>query len=331
ETAEKAIRYCIRNGIYVIVDWHVHNALDPANKEKAIEFFDYISKKYGMYDNVMYELWNEPGWHDHVRFEQGIIDIPHESSVIPWNEIKDYCSDIIDVIRANDSDNIIICPSPCWDQYIEEVSKSPITSDEHLMYSFHFYAGSHLFNKNGHDGNPPTPAWLIYWSGDDSWNWTNAQNYAYSNNMTDAAKSDNIPLPTEMGKYGDDDDCPPGWDDIYKMTWSMHFEPWMKLDRTISDDNGSAKHHIPIFVTEWGTTLYDGGQPDTSDKCFINAAQEWVSYMDGHFLSWCNWSVSDKNEGASLLKPGASPNGGWSESALTTSGKYIRNKLRESY
>jgi hypothetical protein len=325
ETAEKAIRYCIRNGIYVIVDWHVHNALDPVNKGKAIEFFGYISKKYGMYDNIMYELWNEPGWPNHERFP-GQVDINHEAQVIPWSDIKAYCLDIINVIRANDHDNIIICPSPCWDQYIAEVADSPITTASHIMYSFHFYAGSHPINTQGSAvnpqlGGPPTPAWLIYWSGD-SWDWQSAQLYAYVHCMTAGAQQ--TPFITSLGY-----ETVPGWEHLFKMTWHWNFEPWMKLDRTISNANGTPKTHIPIFVTEWGTTLYDGGQPDTSKQCYTSASQDWVSYMDGHYLSWCNWSVSDKDEGASLLKPGANPAGGWSESDLTTSGIYIRNKLRE--
>jgi endoglucanase len=36
---------CINNGIYVIVDWHDHNAQD--HLEKAQSFFKIISEKYG--------------------------------------------------------------------------------------------------------------------------------------------------------------------------------------------------------------------------------------------------------------------------------------------
>jgi hypothetical protein len=41
-----------------------------------------------------------------------------------------------------------------------------------------------------------------------------------------------------------------------------------------------------------------------------------------------NWSVVDKDEAASALGGNASGSGGWSESSLTNSGRFIRNKLR---
>jgi len=45
-------------------------------------------------------------------------------------------------------------------------------------------------------------------------------------------------------------------------------------------------------------------------------------------LSWCNWSIADKDETSAALKPGANANGGWSENELTVSGKLIREKIR---
>jgi len=38
-----------------------------------------------------------------------------------------------------------------------------------------------------------------------------------------------------------------------------------------------------------------------------------------------NWSVHDKNEGASILQPGASSNGNWSNSNLTESGLKVKD------
>jgi hypothetical protein len=316
ENVEEAIRVCIRYGIYVIVDWHVHDALRPGNKEAAIEFFDYISKKYGMYDNIIYEIWNEPGWPGHVRFPEGVTNpdsAKQENPPLSWSTIKSYCKDIIEVIRKNDDDNVIICPSPCWDQWIDEVASSPITGCPgcwDIMYSFHFYAGSHMIEKNKNNSVNPTPANLIYYANPPATSWPAAESEAYSH--LSYKRGDKTPAPCTLG-------MDVNWPKLYRLLWQWNFDPWSRLDKNINK--------IPIFVTEWGTSLYDGGQENTSTEAYTDAAEDWIEYMDEHNLSWCNWSISDKNEGASALKPGASTCAYWSDDDLTDSGKFIKRKL----
>ena len=53
---EAVIKGAIKSDIYVIIDWHSHNI----NLKEAKEYFDEISKKYGKYPNVIYEVFNEP-------------------------------------------------------------------------------------------------------------------------------------------------------------------------------------------------------------------------------------------------------------------------------
>lgn len=81
---------------------------------------------------------------------------------------------------------------------------------------------------------------------------------------------------------------------------------------------------IPLFVSEFGTCLASGnGFFDSSET------EVWFEFMDKNSLSWCNWSIADKEETASALVPGASPTGGWRLKDLTVSGKLIRHKLRK--
>ncbi|WP_192825241.1 hypothetical protein [Rufibacter sp. LB8] len=51
------------------------------------------------------------------------------------------------------------------------------------------------------------------------------------------------------------------------------------------------------------------------------------AFLDEHNISWCNWSVADKEETASALKPGASKTGNWPEDQITPSGKLVRSEL----
>ena len=84
------------------------------------------------------------------------------------------------------------------------------------------------------------------------------------------------------------------------------------------------KNGIALFVSEFGTCNSDGNGP-------IDYAEleKWFTYMDENNMSWCNWSVADKKETASILKPGGSRHGNWSDDDLTESGKLIRKRLRK--
>jgi endoglucanase len=111
---------CIKENAYVIIDWHDHNI--HLNESKL--FFEKMAKEYGKYPNVIYEIYNEPD---------------HES----WAEVKSYSEQIIKTIRAQDPDNIILVGSPHWDQDINLAAADPIKGYDNLMYTMHFYAGTH--------------------------------------------------------------------------------------------------------------------------------------------------------------------------------------------
>lgn len=114
------IEEAIKDGVYVIIDWHAHDMYT----DKAAEFFSRMSAKYGKYPNVIYELYNEPV----------------EDS---WPSLKEYAKTVIKAIRANDPDNIILMGCPHWDQDIDKVAASPIEGVKNVMYTLHFYAATH--------------------------------------------------------------------------------------------------------------------------------------------------------------------------------------------
>jgi endoglucanase len=80
---------------------------------------------------------------------------------------------------------------------------------------------------------------------------------------------------------------------------------------------------IVLFASEFGACLATGDG-------FLDSAEteSWFAFMDSHSISWCNWSIADKEETASALVPGARPSGRWSLRDLTPSGKLIRRKCR---
>ncbi len=112
----------IKFGIYVIIDYHSHEA--HKNPEAAKKFFTDMAQKYGKYPNVLYEIYNEP-------------------LGVAWSTVlKPYSDTIIKTIRKYDPDNIIICGTRQWSQLVNEAAADPV-KDVNTMYSLHFYAATH--------------------------------------------------------------------------------------------------------------------------------------------------------------------------------------------
>jgi endoglucanase len=123
-----SVEAALKLGIYVLIDWHILLDNDPRLYQKyAVEFFSEMAQKYGQYPNVLYEICNEPN-----------------GEKITWDEaIKPYAETVIAAIRVYDPDNIIIVGTPTWSQDVDIAAKSPITDYDNIMYTLHFYAGTH--------------------------------------------------------------------------------------------------------------------------------------------------------------------------------------------
>ncbi|MFP4165303.1 MAG: cellulase family glycosylhydrolase [Chitinispirillaceae bacterium] len=112
----------IENGIYVVIDWHDHNA--NSHENEAIQFFEEMAREYGDQPNVIYEIFNEP-------------------TDISWSDdVKPYSENVIDAIRAIDPDNLIVVGTPKWCQDVHIAAADPINK-ENIVYSLHYYAASH--------------------------------------------------------------------------------------------------------------------------------------------------------------------------------------------
>ena len=124
------VKTCVEDaadlGIYVIVDWHILRDEDPNKyKDQAIAFFDEMSELYGDYDNIIYEICNEP------------------NGSATWSKVKSYAEEVIPTIRANDEDAVIIVGTPTWSQDVDKALADPIEGYDNIMYALHFYAATH--------------------------------------------------------------------------------------------------------------------------------------------------------------------------------------------
>ena len=124
---EKGVAYATELDLYVIIDWHILSDGNPnLSKDRAIKFFEAMSKKYKDNPNVLYEICNEP------------------NGDVTWSrDIKPYAESIINVIRQNDENALIIVGTPTWSQDVDLVANDPIENQENILYALHFYAATH--------------------------------------------------------------------------------------------------------------------------------------------------------------------------------------------
>ena len=112
----------IANDMYVIIDWHSHNAQNY--RSDAIAFFQDMARTYGTRNHVIYEIYNEP-------------------LQISWSgTIKPYAQAVVNAIRAIDPDNLIVVGTPTWSQDVDVAAADPV-SGTNIAYTLHFYAGTH--------------------------------------------------------------------------------------------------------------------------------------------------------------------------------------------
>ena len=120
----KGVELSKAHDMYVLIDWHILSDGDPNTYvEESERFFSEMAEKYCGYDNVLYEICNEPNGVD-------------------WAAVKGYAEQVIPVIREKDPDAVIIVGNPDWSKDLYSVAADPLAFDN-IMYTLHFYAATH--------------------------------------------------------------------------------------------------------------------------------------------------------------------------------------------
>ena len=122
---KKGVKLAKKHKMYVIVDWHILSDGNPnSHKKEAKAFFREMSREFKGYNNVIYEICNEP------------------NNGTSWKEIKSYARSVISTIRKNDKKAVIVVGTPTWSQDVDQAAAAPMKG-ENLMYALHFYAATH--------------------------------------------------------------------------------------------------------------------------------------------------------------------------------------------
>ncbi|MCI8338124.1 MAG: glycoside hydrolase family 5 protein [Lachnospiraceae bacterium] len=113
-------------GMYVIIDWHILSDGNPLrHQSQAKKFFREIGKKYASYDNVLFEICNEPNGGDGN-----------------WTNIRKYAKAVIKTIRKVNKKAIVIVGTPTWSQDVDVAAQKPLAG-KNIAYAFHFYGATH--------------------------------------------------------------------------------------------------------------------------------------------------------------------------------------------
>ncbi|MGL1935599.1 MAG: cellulase family glycosylhydrolase [Fibrobacterales bacterium] len=123
------IQDAILSDIYILIDWHILNDPNPWSTEyynEAYSFFTEIAQEYGVFDNLLFELGNEP------------LNVSFSNTIKPWAE------HVLSGIRLY-SDNLVTVGTPNWSQSVGDVINNQITTNlgRGILYNLHFYAATH--------------------------------------------------------------------------------------------------------------------------------------------------------------------------------------------
>lgn len=283
------VQAAIDNDIYVIIDYHSHNAADNVNNAKA--FFTTMAREWGGYDNVIFEIFNEP--------------LENQS----WGSIKTYADEVVKTIRQY-SDNLIVVGNRSWDQYPNEAASNPVTdSKNNTAYTFHYYAGSHDTDQEGANAvsamNSGLSVFVTEWgtvhsSGNTNFNASNSTtwynwmkthklsgaNWSVSNKAEDASyysgSADN-PSYTTSGQW------------VNSNVFASLPKSYTACDGSVpvsSSSIASSSSSLPAGYTDYIDDLEDGDN-------YTFTGGEWYAYTD------------DGDMGASTITNGEGARGGY--------------------
>ncbi|MDP4181251.1 MAG: carbohydrate-binding domain-containing protein, partial [Bacillota bacterium] len=118
--------------------------------------------------------------------------------------------------------------------------------------------------------------------------------------------------------------------------YTVHFYTGTHLPGgyVMNNTDYALNHGVPIFATEWGTSQADG-----NNGPFLDNADVWLDYLNGNNISWCNWSLTNKNETSGAFTPfelnksketNLDPGDDkvWAPKELSVSGEYVRARIK---
>jgi endoglucanase len=144
--AKNMMDWAKTHNIYVIIDNHSHYAHRPGPSTATNNFFRdvsaYVQQK--GYTHVIYEIYNEPLCDNDQTNNISCTALERTT----WDQIKPFSIGVINTIRANDREGVILVGTPNYSANINNAMNDPITGQNNIMYVFHYYG-----SETGHNNN----------------------------------------------------------------------------------------------------------------------------------------------------------------------------------
>ncbi len=130
--------------------------------------------------------------------------------------------------------------------------------------------------------------------------------------------------------------------DAKNIVYAVHFYSGTHFASDNSSDRGNVmsnaryalENGVAIFISEWGTSEASG-----NNGPFLDKADVWLDFCNTNNVSWCNWSLTNKNETsgcfipyimgvseATSLDPGEDQV--WAPEEMSVTGEYVRARIK---
>ena len=133
QTLQAGVDECVKQKVYCVIDWHAVDGEEntdwrsPKMQQSTKDFWRYMAPRFGHYPNVIFELYNEPGFPKLVTAEN-------------WQNWRNTAQEWVDLIREDAPRNIILISSPLWSQITQFAPEYPFKG-YNLAYVNHTYKG----------------------------------------------------------------------------------------------------------------------------------------------------------------------------------------------
>lgn len=106
--------------------------------------------------------------------------------------------------------------------------------------------------------------------------------------------------------------------DFPDVMYSFHLYTGFRSHEFRNKLTTARKEGLPIFVSEWGMS----SDEETGEMNYIRGI-EFIRFMRDNKLSWASWSLSNKDEDFSAIRPEVTKFSGWADEELTEVGKIL--------
>ncbi len=141
------VNAALNNGMYVIISYHVigwpdgfyqtaccGNPADTYDSSMSVAtaFWTQMAQTYGSDNRIIFDLWNEPVHPDDFTL--------YGSDPNPlWTELKQAYESLIQTVRANGAQNIVLATGNRWASWLVGIKDNPL-ADPNVAYAYHKYS-----------------------------------------------------------------------------------------------------------------------------------------------------------------------------------------------